>query len=241
MRRAVILAALVTPLLAACGSSTTTGGTPSASPSTSATATSSVNPAATLPATPGGVACRWNKTADALTTVSLPPTTVSKEDRTATLVTTAGTIRIKLTASATPCTVASFVSLSMQGFYNGTTCHRMGNQPGLEFLQCGRPGILPSGNEAGAGYVFNDELTGKEIYSAGTVAMANSGPNTDGSQFFLVFGDCQFSPDYTVFGHMDAASIAVLKAIGAKGNDGSLGGGTGAPNEPVTFKSVTIN
>ena len=90
-------------------------------------------------------------------------------------------------------------------------------------LQCGDPTATGAG---GPGYRFNDELTGTETYPAGTVAMANSGPNTNGSQFFLVFGDTQLSPDYTVFGTIDAAGIAALKQIAAQGTDDSQGSGS---------------
>ena len=115
----------------------------------------------------------------------------------------------------------------------------MGNQPGFQFLQCGDPTGTGMG---GPGYTIPDEITGNETYKAGTLAMANTGaPDSGGSQFFMVFGDSQFPPSYTVFGHLDAASIAVLKKVGAAGIGPAGPAGGGAPKEKVTFESVTIS
>lgn len=232
MRRVAAIAALVTaPLLAGCGSAASSGPAPSAT----------LTPV--LPVVTGGVSCAWTSTDDALKPVALPPSSVDRKDHVATLVTSVGTLRINLTGSSTPCTSASFISLALQHFYDNTTCHRMGNEPGLmEFVQCGRPGMLPSGMEAGPGYSVPDELDGTEKYTAGTVAMARTQlPNSGGSQFFMVFGDSNWDPDYAILGHLDAASVRLLHQVGAKGNDGSLGGGTGAPNQPVTIQSVSIS
>ena len=86
-----------------------------------------------------------------------------------------------------------------------------------------------------------DELTGDETYGAGTIAMANSGaPDTNGSQFFLVFRDSQFPPSYTTFGTIDEAGLATIDAIAAEGNDGQHPAGGGAPNKAVTIEKVTI-
>ena len=86
-----------------------------------------------------------------------------------------------------------------------------------------------------------DELTGDETYGAGTIAMANTGaPDTNGSQFFLVFRDSQFPPSYTTFGTIDEAGLEVIDAIAAEGNDGAHPAGGGAPNKAVTIEKVTI-
>ena len=98
----------------------------------------------------------------------------------------------------------SFVSLAEQGFYDDTPCPRIGDQEGFGILQCGDPTGTGAG---GAGYSFADELSGDETYPAGTLAMANAGPDTNGSQFFLVFRDSQFPPSYTVFGTIDEAGL----------------------------------
>lgn len=155
----------------------------------------------------------------------------------ATITTNQGDIGIELDAATTPCTVNSFVSLAEQGFYDDTPCPRIGDQEGFGILQCGDPTGTGSG---GPGYSFADEISGDETYPAGTLAMANAGANTNGSQFFLVFRDSQFPPSYTVFGTIDEAGVSVLEAIAATGNDNSNQAGGGAPNEDVTIESVTV-
>ena len=120
---------------------------------------------------------------------------------------------LALDRAAAPCTVNSFAALVQQGFYNDTSCHRLVDR-GIFVLQCGDPTGTGTG---GPGYRYADELAGNETYPAGTVAMANAGPDTNGSQFFLVWADTQLSPNYTVFGKMDEASLAVVAAIAAKG------------------------
>jgi peptidyl-prolyl cis-trans isomerase B (cyclophilin B) len=156
---------------------------------------------------------------------------------TATMTTNFGDIGLTLDAATAPCTVNSFVSLAEQGFYDDTPCPRIGDQDGFGILQCGDPTGTGSG---GAGYSFADELSGDETYPAGTLAMANAGPDTNGSQFFLVFRDSQFPPSYTVFGTIDEAGLEVIDAIAAEGNDNSNPAGGGAPNKDVTIESVTV-
>ena len=143
-------------------------------------------------------------------------------------------LTIELDRAAAPCTVNSFASLASQGFYEGTECHRLGTQ-GIFMLQCGDPTGTGRG---GPGYAFDDELERTSGYPAGTVAMANSGPDTNGSQFFLVFADTPLANDYTVFGSLDAASVEVLGDIAEQGHDDSYGDGTGRPNAPTTITSV---
>ncbi len=161
-----------------------------------------------------------------------------------------GDIPLSLDADEAPCTVGSFLSLADQGYFDDTTCHRL-TTGGLSVLQCGDPTGTGSG---GPGYSFEDELveqdprlqqctgqvdptTGAEVctYSAGTLAMANAGPDTNGSQFFLVYKDSQLPAAYTVFGRMSAAGLKVVRDIAAQGNaaDGV------APKEPVTITGVS--
>lgn len=156
---------------------------------------------------------------------------------TATIVTNHGDIGLTLDRAAAPCTVNSFVSLAEQGFYDDTECPRLGNSPGFGILQCGDPTGTMGG---GPGYSFPDELSGDETYPAGTIAMANSGPDTNGSQFFLVFTDSNFPPAYNVFGTIDEDGVAVLEEIAEAGDDGSNPAGGGAPKETVTIEQVTI-
>jgi peptidyl-prolyl cis-trans isomerase B (cyclophilin B) len=157
---------------------------------------------------------------------------------TATMTTNFGDITLTMDRADAPCTINSFVSLSEQGFYDDTPCPRIGDQEGFGILQCGDPTGTGSG---GAGYTVADELTGDESYAAGTIAMANTGaPDTNGSQFFLVFRDSQFPPSYTTFGTIDEAGLEVIDAIAEEGNDGAHPAGGGAPNKPVTIEKVTI-
>ena len=158
-------------------------------------------------------------------------------DVTASITTNFGDIGLTLDSAAKPCTVNSFVSLAEQGFYDETPCPRIGDQEGFGILQCGDPTGSGSG---GPGYSFADELTGDEAYPAGTLAMANAGADTNGSQFFLVFRDSQFPPSYTVFGTIDKAGVKVLEAIAKEGNDASNPAGGGTPNKDVTIESVTV-
>ncbi|MDR2998163.1 MAG: peptidylprolyl isomerase [Microbacterium sp.] len=153
----------------------------------------------------------------------------------ATVKTSAGDLAVTLDADKTPCTVNSFLSLGKQGYFDGTKCHRLTTQ-GIFVLQCGDPTGTGSG---GPGYSFKDELDGSETYGAGTLAMANAGPNTNGSQFFVVYADSQLPPNYTVFGHLDEASTKIVAGIGAAGT--ADGGPDGAPKTPVTLLSVTQN
>jgi peptidyl-prolyl cis-trans isomerase B (cyclophilin B) len=155
-----------------------------------------------------------------------------------TIKTTAGDLKAVLDADKTPCTVNNFVSLAEQNYYDGSECHRLGTVPGFSMLQCGDPTATGMG---GPGYTIPDELTGSETYPAGTLAMAKtSAPDSGGSQFFLVFEDTQLSPDYTVFGTMDEASLKVLRAVSAKGTDNSEAQGVGRPKQKVVFENVVV-
>ncbi|MEX0153587.1 peptidylprolyl isomerase [Microbacterium sp. LMI1-1-1.1] len=151
-----------------------------------------------------------------------------------TLDTSAGEIAMTLDADRTPCTVGSFVSLAEQQYFDDTQCHRLTTQ-GIFVLQCGDPTATGTG---GPGYRFDDELDGSETYPAGTVAMANAGPGTNGSQFFLVYEDTQLDPNYTVFGQLSPEGLAVVQGIAAAGT--STGGPDGPPADAVTITGVTI-
>ncbi len=199
---------------------------------------------------PGSTACAWSETGDPARDVKLPPTTPEYTGEVPSLwKTSIGDLKVTLDADKAPCTVESFASLAKQGYYDNTSCHRQGNDPGFEFLQCGDPYFDPKAADAdpktgsgGPGYTIPDEVDGSETYPAGTLAMANTGAaNSGGGQFFIVFGDSQFPPNYTVWGHLDAASLETLKKATASGNDGYWAqSGGGRPKTPVTFKSITV-
>lgn len=153
-----------------------------------------------------------------------------------TLSTSVGDLELTLTADRTPCTVGSFVSLAEQGYFDGTSCHRLTTE-GIYVLQCGDPTGTGAG---GPGYSFADELDGTETYGVGTLAMANAGPNTNGSQFFIVYDDSPLPPAYTVFGKVVPDSIEIVADVAADGSDNANGPGDGAPNTPVDIESVTV-
>lgn len=172
--------------------------------------------------------CEYTSTGDAAKEAELPPGEPKSAD-TLTIATNRGDITATFTPDAAPCAVGSFVSLAEQGYFADTKCHRL--VPGF-VLQCGDPSATGSG---GPGYSFADELSGSETYPAGTLAMANSGPDTNGSQFFIVLADAELPPAYTVFGSVDAAGLKVAQDIEKDGNgpDGV------APAEDVMIESVS--
>jgi peptidylprolyl isomerase len=149
---------------------------------------------------------------------------------TATMVTNKGTMEIVLDALGAPSTVNSFVFLARWHYYDGVIFHRV--IPGF-VLQGGDPTGTGTG---GPGYKFNDELPKAGRYELGSLAMANSGPHTNGSQFFVISGpDGQrLPPLYTLFGKV-VKGLEVVEAIDA------LGSRSGAPQERVVIESVTIS
>lgn len=174
-------------------------------------------------------------------TVPVDPPTVE-----AGVVTDRGSIGLNLTNGKAPCTVNNFASLASQGFFDGTRCHRL-TTGDLAALQCGDPSGSGTG---GPGYRFPNEYPTNQyrlsdpalrqpvVYPRGTVAMANAGPGTNGSQFFLVYEDSLLPPTYTVFGTVDKTGLATLDAIAGGGV--ADGGDDGAPATPVTIKSTSV-
>jgi peptidyl-prolyl cis-trans isomerase B (cyclophilin B) len=155
----------------------------------------------------------------------------------ATLNTSLGDLEITLDAANAPCTVNSFVSLATQGYYDDSPCHRLTTlqESGIAVLQCGDPSGTGSG---GPGYTYADETQGDETYGPGVLAMANRGPDTNGSQFFIVYDDTPLDPNYTVFGTVDEASLQPIRDLAAKGTVPGPGGMT-APAEEVTISSIS--
>jgi peptidyl-prolyl cis-trans isomerase B (cyclophilin B) len=150
-------------------------------------------------------------------------------------ITNQGTITVRMLTSAAPCTTFSFRFLASQGYYNQTHCHRLTVQ-GIYVLQCGDPTGTGAG---GPGYEFNDENLAGATYPAGTVAMANAGPNTNGSQFFFVWKDTTLPPDYTPFGTV-IGGMDVLQRIAAAGDDQQNAPGDGYPNLYTEFEWVQV-
>ena len=231
------MAAVALLFIAGCGGDNDTAeDTSDESPS----ATSSSDASSDTSREPTDVSCVYSKDgAPAAKEVELPPGQAEVSGQLeATMETSAGAFTLTLDADKTPCTVNSFVSLADQGYFDGTSCHRMTTPKGFQVLQCGDPEGTGSG---GPGYAFEDELTGDETYPAGTLAMANAGPDTNGSQFFIVYGDTQLTPDYTVFGTVDEATITAIEEVAKGGTDDSGGmPGDGRPLTPVDIESVTV-
>ena len=149
--------------------------------------------------------------------------------------TSQGVITVRMLTTKASCTTYSFRFLASQAYYNGTHCHRLTLQ-GIYVLQCGDPTGTGSG---GPGYAFNDENLTGATYPAGTVAMANAGPNTNGSQFFFTWKDTKLAPAYTPFGTV-IGGMDVLQKIAAAGDDQQNGPGDGYPNLYTQFLYVQI-
>jgi peptidyl-prolyl cis-trans isomerase B (cyclophilin B) len=212
----------------------------SATPTAAATATASTGPKAgsahvagcTTPAAGSPGSKQW-KTEPAMTITTTATYT-------ATLNTNCGAVTLRLDAANAPHTVNSFVFLAGQHYFDHVSCHRL-TSGGLNVLQCGDPTGTGSGSP---GYTFKDEnLTAPSIkggtYPAGTVAMANSGPNTNGSQFFLVYKDSQLPANYTPFGTI-TGGMDVLTKIAAAGSDNANGTGDGHPLQTVVMNTVAV-
>ncbi|MFC4109000.1 peptidylprolyl isomerase [Micromonospora zhanjiangensis] len=175
--------------------------------------------------------CQYTQTPDepAARPVPLPPDPRRTPDRGTVRVdlrTNQGGIGLTLDRAQAPCTVQSFLHLVRHRFYDRTVCHRLTTYPTLQVLQCGDP---TGTGEGGPGYRYRDELPtdlppspvrpDRKLYARGVLAMANAGPDTNGSQFFLVYGDSALRPDYTIFGTVDARGLATLDRIAAGGVD----------------------
>ena len=140
-----------------------------------------------------------------------------------TITTNRGAIPFVLDADNAPCAVNSVLSLAEQKYYDDSPCSRVAFQKGtFAILQCGDPTGTGTG---GPGYVFDEELTGKETYDQGVIAMAKrNDPGSTGGQFFIMFGNTRLPADYTVIGRVaDAKGLAVIEkaskvALAGKGN-----------------------
>lgn len=224
-------------------------GANSSGPATSSAATASGNSGVS---TAGDAkTCVYTSAGSAARPVSPPP---SKTDPatvyTALIKTNRGNIAVKLLNSQAPCTVNSFVHLAEAGFWNDSQCHRLSVSDGLYMLQCGDPTATASATlncssdvvgTGGPGYGFASENLANATYPAGTVAMANAGtPDSNGSQFFLVFKNTTLLPDYTPFGTV-TSGLQILLGIANAGTSCTYpGAGGGTPREKVIINSITV-
>ncbi|MDT7764362.1 MAG: peptidyl-prolyl cis-trans isomerase [Mycobacterium sp.] len=199
-----------------------------------------------------GANCQYPASSDKASKPNKPPRAgkvpTDPAQVSASMATNQGNIGLQLDNAKSPCTVNSFASLAQQGFFSDTPCHRLTTSAGLAVLQCGDPTGQGTG---GPGYQFDNEyptnqfqpddpkLTQPVLYPRGTLAMANAGPGTNGSQFFLVYKDSQLPPNYTVFGTIDQTGLATLDKIAAAGTaDGSP---DGKPKNNVQVKSIQLD
>lgn len=173
------------------------------------------------------MANQWNKPFD--------NTLDSGKKYTGTLETSHGTIEVEFYPEDAPIAVNNFVNLARQGFYDGTPFHRI--VKGF-VIQGGDPTGTGTG---GPGYKFKDEKITKD-YEQGTLAMANAGPNTNGSQFFICLRDLKGSlpKNYTIFGKV-TSGLDVVQAIEAVPTTRGRSGEASQPTEPVTLNKVTIS
>jgi cyclophilin family peptidyl-prolyl cis-trans isomerase len=158
----------------------------------------------------------------------------ARKHYTATLTTNKGAFDVEFYPEDAPQTVNNFICLARAGYYNNTPFHRI--VAGF-VIQGGDPTGTGTG---GPGYQFDDEPI-KRNYEIGTLAMANSGPNTNGSQFFIVVGDqgTQLPKNYTIFGKV-TSGMDVVNTIAQTPTRPSASGEVSLPVEPVTLQSVTI-
>jgi len=157
-------------------------------------------------------------------------------NRKAVIKTNKGTIRFELLQSDAPKTTENFITLAERGYYDGIIFHRV--IKGF-MIQGGDPTGTGRGGEAAKGGRFNDEINSsspvyKTGYKAGTVAMANAGPNTNGSQFFIMHADYPLPPSYTIFGRVTEGQD-VVDAIATSKRDSN-----DRPVEDIKMEKVTI-
>jgi cyclophilin family peptidyl-prolyl cis-trans isomerase len=176
-------------------------------------------------------------TSTTTSSMSTSSTPVPEKVTRATITTSKGVIEVTFVAT-TPLTVQNFAKLAASGFYDGVRFHRVIKD---FMIQTGDPlskdlAMKDRWGTGGPGYRFADELTGQEQYPLGTLAMANAGPDTNGSQFFIVTANPGYPlpPNYTVFGHVTKGIETALAIQGVQTD------ATDKPLEDVVIESVTI-
>jgi len=157
-------------------------------------------------------------------------------NRTAVIQTNHGTIRFELLEEDAPKTTENFITLTERGYYNGIIFHRV--IKGF-MIQGGDPTGTGRGGESAWGRRFDDEINATSTvyqrgYKAGTVAMANAGPNTNGSQFFIMHVDYPLPPNYTIFGRVTEGQDVVDTIASTPTDPGDK------PRSIVTMEQVTI-
>ena len=219
------------------GKSASASSTPTPSISASASASAAPSPTAAAAVAEPATHCTYTANGTAARNAGFPPATPDyKASYQASIVTNRGTVVIDLLNSKATCTVNSFVHLASKKYFNATTCHRL-TTSGIFVLQCGDPTGTGSG---GPGYKFANENLAGARYTAGTVAMANAGPGTNGSQFFLVYrNSLSLPPSYTPFGTV-VKGLGIIQNVAKAGTDNANGPGDGHPRKKVIIYRVTI-
>ena len=185
------------------------------------------------------IKCRVSKaSAQSPMRVPAPENLMKRAPKYLKLQTNCGTIVIETFAKAAPVTITVMSQLAKGGYFNKTLCHRLTTE-GIFVLQCGDPTATGSG---GPSFRYRDEnlpLASENNYPEGSVAMANSGPNTNGSQFFLVYKDTTLGPNYTLWGKI-VSGLEIVKYIAQGGvKDGGV---DGAPLRTIGIdRAVTSN
>lgn len=200
------------------------------------------SPEPTRPAPPGKAYCTYTPNEQQRTGDKDPKPPKELADAKgpyyATVTTNKGKIQMELDAKAAPCAVNSFVSLIKQKFYADTSCHRLLNQSPNHVLQCGDPTGTGSG---GPGYRFPDENLENATYGEGIVALANSGADTNGSQFFIMFKDSLFQPSYVPFATI-TSGLDVVAEVAEGGTSARPGtGDMDVPKTKLTIEKVTVS
>jgi peptidyl-prolyl cis-trans isomerase B (cyclophilin B) len=185
----------------------------------------------------GGQTTTPEATPEAAPAVDLPNAGITESNKaTISFTTNQGEIVIETTPSLAPLTVNAIAALAQKNYFDKTICHRLTTE-GIYVLQCGDPTGTGTG---GPGFNIPDENLPEAVennYPAGTVAMANAGPGTSGSQFFLVYQDTTLGPDYTIWGSI-TSGLDILQTIASAG---VVDGGTdGAPVSGVTIESTKV-
>ena len=168
--------------------------------------------------------------------VETPTKTLPGRMGTLTFVTNCGNIVIATNGVKAPVTLTAITALAKSGYFNASLCHRL-TTAGLFVLQCGDPTATGSGPSP---FTYGDEnlpTATANNYPAGTVAMANSGPSTNGSQFFLVYGDTTLGANYTIWGKI-TSGLNIVQAIAAAGVKG--GGPDGTPAKKIAIERVIV-
>jgi peptidyl-prolyl cis-trans isomerase B (cyclophilin B) len=185
----------------------------------------------------GGQTTPQEPTPEAAPAVELPNAGITESNKASiTFSTNQGEIVIETTPSLAPLTVNAIAALAQKNYFDNTICHRLTTE-GIFVLQCGDPTGTGTG---GPGFNIPDENLPQPTennYPAGTVAMANAGPGTSGSQFFLVYQDTTLGPDYTIWGSI-TSGLDILQTIASAGVVD--GGADGAPLTGVTIESTKV-